>query len=386
MLWQHDLCDAGSTTFGASLALDPSGDVLVAGSFFQSAYIAKLSGATGDKIWDDVIAPSNAQRTALSIGASSNGDVRVATWQNDTITIFGYGSDGTLQFQRELTNSLGSAKLRGFAVDSAGFSVVSEFDTDGNNQTAGRISRIDNFGSFVWQVQGAGGHVATDSAGNVIAGGINAVIEYDAATGTALWTVAVPATAVIADAQGNVFATGTWGVQPDDDIVTSKIGSDGTILWSHAYVDPGHSGNGASIALDASGNPVATGFGSASSGSATVQTTLKYSTNDGHVLWTATDQDSLGGSFPYAVNAGSGGAATVGSIFNASTGGLGGIYAIRYADGGTTTKVDPVLALASSANPSTAGDSVTFTATVTGSAGTPSGSVTFLDGSTAICS
>ena len=48
-------------------------------------------------------------------------------------------------------------------------------------------------------------------------------------------------------------------------------------------------------------------------------------------------------------------------------------------------KVDPSVSLASSANPSVAGESVTFTASVTGSQGTPTGSVTFLDGTTALC-
>ncbi|HEX3096266.1 MAG TPA: Ig-like domain repeat protein [Usitatibacter sp.] len=50
------------------------------------------------------------------------------------------------------------------------------------------------------------------------------------------------------------------------------------------------------------------------------------------------------------------------------------------------TKANPSVSLASSANPSNAGQSVTFSATVSGSAGTPTGSATFLDGSTTICS
>ena len=41
-------------------------------------------------------------------------------------------------------------------------------------------------------------------------------------------------------------------------------------------------------------------------------------------------------------------------------------------------------AVSSSKNPSTFGDSVTFTATVTGTTGTPTGTVTFLDGSTTL--
>jgi len=49
-------------------------------------------------------------------------------------------------------------------------------------------------------------------------------------------------------------------------------------------------------------------------------------------------------------------------------------------------KIDPSVSLASSANPSTAGQGVTFTATVSGNAGAATGSVSFLDGSSTICS
>ena len=47
-------------------------------------------------------------------------------------------------------------------------------------------------------------------------------------------------------------------------------------------------------------------------------------------------------------------------------------------------KVDASVALASSLNPSTSGQTVTFTATVSGSAGVPTGSIAFRDGSTTI--
>lgn len=50
----------------------------------------------------------------------------------------------------------------------------------------------------------------------------------------------------------------------------------------------------------------------------------------------------------------------------------------------TMTQAASSVSLASSANPSTYGDSVTFTATVTGPATTPTGTVTFKDGSTTL--
>ena len=48
------------------------------------------------------------------------------------------------------------------------------------------------------------------------------------------------------------------------------------------------------------------------------------------------------------------------------------------------TRATPAVTLASSANPSLSGQSVTFTATVSGSAGTATGSITFADGGTAL--
>ena len=49
-------------------------------------------------------------------------------------------------------------------------------------------------------------------------------------------------------------------------------------------------------------------------------------------------------------------------------------------------KVSSTASLASSANPSTLGQGVTFTVTLSGSSGTPTGTVTFTDGSTNLCS
>ncbi len=61
-------------------------------------------------------------------------------------------------------------------------------------------------------------------------------------------------------------------------------------------------------------------------------------------------------------------------------------WARLFAAGTGPAPVTPSVAVASSVNPSNSGQSVTFTATVSGSSGTPTGTVTFLDGSTAICS
>src|SRR6185437_1505088 len=97
-----------------------------------------------------------------------------------------------------------------------------------------------------------------------------------------------------------------------------------------------------------------------------------------------------GGSVRQAVNAGNDIAY---SIVRRSDGNLwvagdasGLIGAVRFTGGGSGGALaTPTVALASSANPSSAGQNVTFTATVSGSAGTPTGTVTFRDGTTSLC-
>jgi DNA-binding beta-propeller fold protein YncE len=63
---------------------------------------------------------------------------------------------------------------------------------------------------------------------------------------------------------------------------------------------------------------------------------------------------------------------------------VGSIASYAFTVTGTPSPVDPSIAIASSSNPSTVGSNVTFTASVSGSAGPPTGTVNFLDGASAI--
>src|SRR6185312_15681856 len=73
-----------------------------------------------------------------------------------------------------------------------------------------------------------------------------------------------------------------------------------------------------------------------------------------------------------------------GTVF-ASGDASGLIGLLRLSADGSTIKASATATLASSANPSTTGQAVTFTATVSGASGTPTGTVTFDDGTTALC-
>jgi uncharacterized delta-60 repeat protein len=74
-----------------------------------------------------------------------------------------------------------------------------------------------------------------------------------------------------------------------------------------------------------------------------------------------------------------------GTVF-ASGDASGVIGVLRLSADGSAIKASATATLASSANPSTTGQGVTFTATVSGGSGTPTGTVTFDDGTTALCS
>ena len=74
--------------------------------------------------------------------------------------------------------------------------------------------------------------------------------------------------------------------------------------------------------------------------------------------------------------------ATNGNLYAAGNG--SSAFALAIIQGSGASLATPTVSLASSVNPATTGQSVTFTATVTGAAGTPTGSVSFLDGGSAI--
>ncbi len=97
----------------------------------------------------------------------------------------------------------------------------------------------------------------------------------------------------------------------------------------------------------------------------------------GWITTTSSGNDS--GTVTYFVAANTNAAARSGTI---TVGGQN--FTIQQAAG--TTRASTTTTLTSSANPSSAGQQVTFTAKVGASAGTPTGSVTFKDGITALCS
>jgi uncharacterized delta-60 repeat protein len=118
-------------------------------------------------------------------------------------------------------------------------------------------------------------------------------IKYDPATGETLWVryYSNPAkydvaTAIAADASGNVYVTGKSDASgTGSDYATIKYDANGNQLWAARYDGPGHGTDWpCAIAVDANGNVLVTGH---STGSATGldYATVKYGPN-GNIVWT----------------------------------------------------------------------------------------------------
>jgi hypothetical protein len=374
--WRRDICPG----FTGALALDSAGDVLLAGASSSDALVAKLSGADGTTVWQQIVpASTNHAAGALSIGVDGANDARVAVHDTGGIlTVYGFqGGDGTLQWLRPLADPLGDDKMNAFAVAGNGSSVLQDFLTDDNNQSQSRLTLLDNFGSIVWQIDAHGGPLAFAPDGNVIASRSPGTVKRSAATGEILWSQSVGG-AIAVDGLGNVYVGSSIGPESDSDIATYKITPDGTLAWSNVLVDSTNRGFSNAIALDPQGNPVVAALATTTSG-ASPQPTIKYSADDGHVLWIGTDADSSTANFSHEIRAGASGAIELGSAFQGST--RAGLRLVHYTDvPASGARADPAISLASSANPSAAGQSVTFVANITGSAGAASGTVDFLDG------
>lgn len=112
------------------------------------------------------------------------------------------------------------------------------------------------------------------------------------------------AAALVVDAAGNVYVTGSSGLFPDNDYSTVKYSPAGDVLWVRRYDAPAASSLDAAqaIALDGLGNIVVTGNGK-TSGSDNDYITIKY-TPAGDSLWVrGYDGTAQGEDIAYAVTA-----------------------------------------------------------------------------------
>ena len=73
----EQFCGA-APTFGAAIASDLHGDMGIVATLGGQRYVAKLSGATGDTLWEVTTPGTSGPHYGQSIGVDSTGDLRNA--------------------------------------------------------------------------------------------------------------------------------------------------------------------------------------------------------------------------------------------------------------------------------------------------------------------
>ena len=355
--WRQSVCGLRNT-YGAAVAVDAAGDVLVTGAVNGELRMRKLSGASGSVLWDR----TGDGEFGFGMALTASGDaVALATVRNlktDLRVVRRRGSDGALVWQRTLDSGYDDAAA-GIAVDGEGNVAVAGTYRNARGDEDWFAARLAPTGEPRWQRAYDSGaldiaaHVAMDGGGNVIVAGTSSVaastnvmrtVKLGAADGATLWDRShgsfglSGASAVRVDAQGDIFVAGHAAVGAgDDDMRTLKYrGGDGHLLWqasasgSRPGMDLGHA-----LAVDAQGNAVVTGATYAAGSANPEFTTVKYAAGDGRVLWASALRGSGDGwqDSGHAVVSVPGATYAVGVTTDA--GQLSGLRVARFSDGAT---------------------------------------------------
>jgi hypothetical protein len=406
LVWNTFLGGAGDDS-GKAIAVDGSGNVHVVGTSTanwgspqraygggQDAFVAKLD-STGQIVWNTFLGGAEYDE-GYAIAVDGSGNAYVAGASQAT-----WGSP-----QRAFGGSLDAFAAK---LDSAGQLVWNTF-LGGTGWDEGHAIAVDERGN----VYVAGYSVATwGSPQRAFVGGSNGgtdafAAKLDSSTGQLVWSTFLGGAgsedgyAIAVDGSGNAYVAGysedTWGSPQRafsggyGDAFATKLDSLGYLVWNTFLGGEGYD-SGSAIAVDGSGNAYVAGdsyyntWGSpqrAFSGGIVGDAYAAQLDGTGKLVWN-TFLGGAGTDHGFAITVdGSGNAYVAG--YSAATWGSpqrafsSGVYSIDY--NAFVAKLASVVtptttAVTANTNPSTYGQTVTFTATVTGSGATPTGTVTF---------
>ena len=291
-----------STNGGSSVAVDNSGNVIIAGSFRTDTEFSIVTikyDASGVMLWVRYHAGFYPVLALDDFGSIYVGGILEISNNNVDYLIIKYDNEGNEQWVRTYNGTTNEDdELWAIAVDKFG-SVFVTGGSEGNDnfETADIVTiKYSSTGILVWEnrYNGPGSYsdvgraIAVDTSGNVYVTGSTefngnfsdaVTIKYNSA-GVQEWvkfydsgTYYEGCASIALDAGGNVIVAGRTG----PDYLTIKYSSGGAQLWVRTYHGPLTGTNGASaVAVDNSGNVYVTGS-SRESGTATDYATIKYS-------------------------------------------------------------------------------------------------------------
>jgi len=259
--------DTAGNAYAGGIALDPSGNVFVAGSAYNGAtagydlFTVKYS-SSGTKLWQQLYnGPGSLYDFGSSVVCDSNGDVYVTgsamqSFVNADALTLKYSSSGNLEWDKTWDNAGHSDAGGAILVTSA------QVDVSGLTQTS----------SDTWEY---------------------AALRYDPSNGELLSSEVTDQggtsidriSAAIADASGNIYVTGAFGTSGEGlNIKTIKFAPDLSIAWMVSYDGTAHLDDaGRSVVVDALGNVYVAGYTTAAAANRDA-ILLKYSAS-GTLNW-----------------------------------------------------------------------------------------------------
>jgi hypothetical protein len=305
---RYNAGEPSSRDYGFKIAVDPQGNVIVAGDTDDGItgadfLIIKYSGA-GIPLWTNRYnGTASGDDRAYALGVDQAGNVFVAGPSADAIggvnyATLGYSSAGVpLWTNRYDGPANGEDVARALAVDHNGNVFVTGYSSSNGFYRAYLTIAYSGAGAPLWTNRSDGFYgeanaLTVDRGGNVFVTGSSAsdyaTIAYSGA-GIPLWTnrynggAQESASAIGVDSAGNLFVTGssyTVGAVGPSYCATIAYSAAGIALWTNHFsrLREGHAPD---LAVDHNGNVFVTGY----SGSSPSEVTIAYS-GAGVALWT----------------------------------------------------------------------------------------------------
>jgi uncharacterized delta-60 repeat protein len=295
---------AGGDDAAYGVAVDPAGNVLVAG--YETTVLGDYD------VWVGKYDPDGGTLWTQTYDGAAGGDdegIRIAVDTSGNALVAGYEttalgdhdvwvrkydpSGGTLWTQTYDDTSGGDDSGLGIAVDADANVLVTGYETNASGSEDAWLRKYDPDGGTIWTRTYAGAEdlfaaetgVATDAGGNVLVTGFEYttvgtfdifVRKYDP-DGASLWTQTYDGPGhdldwtndITADVDGSVIATGSQTAMSGgtSDVWTAKYGPYGTPVWTRTYNGAGNDyDQGWGVRTDAAGNVLVVGDETLSSG------------------------------------------------------------------------------------------------------------------------
>lgn len=249
LAWPFTIPDcAGCGSRAETVVVDSAGDVIAAGRGSYGGDVVKLSGTTGQLIWQFNASHNLSEQGVNAIALDSHGDVFVLFATSRGVTKIS-GTTGARIWQRPIGGTIAACISNFVAI------VVDRDDNVVATGTAGcllNVAKLDgNSGDEQWHYEreGIGKAVAVDPFGNVAAAGIMnrnfAVTKLSGGNGGQLWQKEIngagnfsdvfeEANAVAMDEDGSVVVAGVTSNEVANfrDFTVARYQPDGTIQWT----------------------------------------------------------------------------------------------------------------------------------------------------------